>query len=279
VQQDIYRPRLVHIFETGQQVRVLLRSSPKSPAFAARRSVEWQLSSLTMSGLSAPHCAAWIRFITCPVRVRRTRATCSRQTSKAHALGQVAAEADIERLIFIITLVRPRLRFPVNKAKMPKRYRKSGVPYTIIRHPLFSAPKITYEESSQLLRIAPVLPHSSEADLAATTLGGGPGYLPDLSCRIRKWSIKLMRSAAGIFHTATGARILMNVTTDAGCWFPSLTVHARSAVCWMPSFATSAFRPTGSTMSRSTELPVDNMPRIFGFDAGALWLSSGLPGA
>src|SRR5512141_3133051 len=159
----IGRALVRHLSETGQQVRVLLRSSPASPRLP--RGVPVEVAVVSLSDERAVRAALRgvdqiYHLATAGTEGRRGNLL-KTDIEGTRVLAQVAASAGIERLIFLSHIGADRASaFPIQRAKgiAEEHIRKSGVPYTIIRSSIVFGPEDRFTNNlSQLLRIAPGL--------------------------------------------------------------------------------------------------------------------------
>jgi len=157
----IGRALVRQLSETGQQVRVLLRSSPKSPRLPKGVPVEVAVVSLSDErGIRAAlRGVDQIYHLASAASQGRSGNLFTTDIEGTRTLAQVAANADIKRLIYLSHIGADRASaFPVHKAKgIAEEYiRKSGTPYTIIRSTVvFGAEDHFTNNLSRLLRAAP----------------------------------------------------------------------------------------------------------------------------
>src|SRR5574339_610098 len=157
----IGRALVRHLSEAGQQVRVLLRSSPNSPRLP--RGVPVEVAVASLNDERAVHAALrgvdQIFHLASAVSEGRRGNLMKTDVEGTRILSQVAASAGIERLIFLSHIGADRASaFPVQKAKgiSEEHVRKSGVPYTIIRSSVVFGPEDRFTNYlAQLLRTAP----------------------------------------------------------------------------------------------------------------------------
>jgi len=126
--------------ETGQQVRVLLRPSPKSPRLP--KGVPMEVSVVALKderGLrAAMRGVDQIYHLASAAAQGRDGNLFTTDIEGTRTLAQVAKSADVERFIYLSHLGADRASaFPVHKSKgiAEEHIRKSGVPHTIIHLP------------------------------------------------------------------------------------------------------------------------------------------------
>src|SRR5215211_9485387 len=150
-----------HLAEAGQQVRVLLRSSPKSPRLPLGVPVEVAVASLNderavRAALRGVH---QIYHLASASTEGRRGNLLKTDIEGTRTLAQVAASANIERLIFLSHIGADRASaFPIQKSKgiAEEHIRKSGVPYTIIRSSIVFGPEDGFTTTiAGLLRAVP----------------------------------------------------------------------------------------------------------------------------
>jgi len=150
-----------HLSETGQQVRVLLRSSPKSPRLPRGVAVEVAVVSLNdeRGVRAALRGVDQIYHLASAGSEGQHGDLMKTDIEGTRTLAQVAASADIERLIFLSHIGADRASaFPLQKAKgiAEEHIRKSGVPHTIIRSSVVFGPEDHFTNNlARLLRRAP----------------------------------------------------------------------------------------------------------------------------
>ena len=157
----IGRALVRHLSETGQQVRVLLRSSPNSPRLPRGVPVEVAVVSLSdergvraaLRGVDQIY-----HLATAGTQGRRGNLL-KTDIEGTRVLAQVAASAEIERFIYLSHIGADRASaFPIQKSKgiAEEHIRRSGVPYTIIRSSVVYGPEDHFTNSLvRLLRMAP----------------------------------------------------------------------------------------------------------------------------
>ncbi len=147
--------------QTGQQVRVLLRPSPHSPRLPKGVPVEVSVVSLNdeRGVRAALRGVDEIYHLASAAGQGRRGSLLKTDIEGTRTLAQVAASADIKRLIFLSHLGADRASaFPVHKSKgiAEEHIRRSGVPYTIIRSSIVFGPEDSFTtDLSQLIRLAP----------------------------------------------------------------------------------------------------------------------------
>jgi NADH dehydrogenase len=159
----IGRALVRQLSETGQQVRVLLRSSPKSPRLPKGVPVEVAVVSLNDErGIRAAlRGVDQIYHLATAATQGQSGNLFTTDIEGTRTLAQVAANADIKRLIYLSHIGADRASaFPVHKAKgiAEEHIRKSGVPHTIIRSTIVFGPEDHFTTSLVgILRASPGL--------------------------------------------------------------------------------------------------------------------------
>ncbi len=157
----IGRALVRQLSETGQQVRVLLRPSPKSPRLPKGVPVEVSVVSLNdeRGVRAALRGVDEIYHLASAAAQGRQGSLLKTDIEGTRTLAQVAASADIKRLIFLSHLGADRASaFPVHKSKgiAEEHIRRSGVPYTIIRSSIVFGPEDGFTtDLSQIIKLAP----------------------------------------------------------------------------------------------------------------------------
>jgi uncharacterized protein YbjT (DUF2867 family) len=271
----IGRALVRHLSETGQQVRVLLRSSPKSPRLP--RGVPVEVAVASLNDERAIHAALrsvdQIYHLASAGSEGRQGNLLKTDIDGTRILAQVAASAGIERLIFLSQIGADRASaFPIHKAKgiSEEHIRKSGVPYTIIRSSVVFGPEDRFTNSlAQLLRAAPgifPLPGNGRSLLQ-------PVWVEDLvTCLI--WALQNPEMVNQTYEVGGGEyfslrqvlETLMNVTHTRRLLVPISPPQMRVLMVmldnFIPAFNVSTYWLDYVAVNRTC--PVDNMPRIFG---------------
>ena len=263
------------LVDTGHDVRVLLRPSPKSPRLPIGVPVEVAVSSLSdvrglraaMQGIEAIYHlvggegeggAANLQA----VDIEGTRNLCA-----------AAADAKIARIFYISHLGADRASgYPVLKAKgIAEEYiRKSGVPFTILRGSILFGPEDNFTTGlAMLLAIAPGL---------LPLPGGGkslvqPFWVEDLAtCLV--WALDEQSTVnqtydvggSEYFSMKEVADIVMEVTHQPRLIFPINTPTLRVLTVMFetafPRFPASVFWLDYMAMSRTCD--VGTVPEVFG---------------
>jgi len=146
---------------TGQQVRVLLRPSPRSPRLPKGVPVEVSVVSLNdeRGVRAALRGVDEIYHLASAAAQGRQGSLLKTDIEGTRTLAQIAASADIKRLVFLSHLGADRASaFPVHKSKgiAEEHIRRSGVPYTIIRSSIVFGPEDGFTtDISQIIKLAP----------------------------------------------------------------------------------------------------------------------------
>ena len=157
----IGRALVRQLAETGQQVRVLLRPSPRSPRLPKGVPVEVAVVSLNdASGVRAAlRGVQQIYHLASAATQGRQGNLLKTDIEGTRMLAQVAASADIERFVFLSQIGADRASaFPVHKSKgiAEEHIRRSGVPYTIIRSSIVFGPEDGFTtDLAQIIKLAP----------------------------------------------------------------------------------------------------------------------------
>jgi uncharacterized protein YbjT (DUF2867 family) len=263
------------LVETGHKVRILLRSSPRTPRLPTGVPVEVAVTGLNdVQGLRAA-----MRGVDTIYHLAGGEGEGGHGNLQAidiegtRALCEAAADARVGRLLYLSHLGADRAAgFPVLKAKgIAEEYiRKSGVPYTILRGSILFGPGDEFTTGlAMLLSIAPgfmPLPSKGETLLQ-------PLWVEDLvTCLI--WSLDnpetinqtfdlggseyiSLRQMIEIIMEVTGRRRwLVNWPTQI---MRSMTIISESI---LPRFPTSIFWLDYLAVNRTCA--VDTVPHIFG---------------
>src|ERR671919_1922166 len=157
----IGRALVRHLSEAGQQVRVLLRSSPNSPRLPRGVPVEVAVASLNDERAirAALRGVDQIYHLATAGTEGRRGNLLRTDIEGTRILAQAAASADIERLIYLSHIGADRASaFPIQKSKgiAEEHIRRSGVPYTIIRSSVTFGPEDRFTNNlARLLRVVP----------------------------------------------------------------------------------------------------------------------------
>jgi NADH dehydrogenase len=271
----IGRALVRHLSEAGQQVRVLLRSSPNSPRLPRGVPVEVAVASLNDERAirAALRGVDQIFHLTSAGMEGRRGNLLKTDVEGTRILAQAAASAEIERLIFLSHIGADRASaFPIQKSKgiAEEHIRKSGVPYTIIRSSVVFGPEDHFTNTlARLLRASPGLfpiPNNGRSLIQ-------PLWVEDLvTCLL--WALENPDMANQTYEIGGGEyftlrhflEVLMQVTQTRRLlvslptpWMRSLLVMLDS---FIPNFKVSTYWLDYVAVNRTC--PVDNMPRIFG---------------
>lgn len=271
----IGRVLMRHLFDTGRELRVLIRPSRRSPRLPKGLPVEVAVVSLADERA--------IRAALKDVDVIYHLAGAESQGRNANLLAldmrgtenlaRVAAEAGVKRIFYLSHIGAGRASgFPVFKAKgIAEEYiRRSGVPYTIFQTSLIFGPEDHFTTSlARLLQISPFffpLPGSTRTVIQ-------PLWVEDL-VTVLLWSLD---NEATINHTYeiggseffTVRQIvesIMQVTQRPRYLYELPPMVLRAMIVTFESFI--PFYPASSFwldyIAINRTCPVDNLPRIFG---------------
>ena len=271
----IGRALVRHLSETGQQVRVLLRPSPESPRLPRRVPMEVAV----VSSNDEPGVRAALRGVRQIYHLASAGSKGRRGNLLAtdiegtRTLAQVAASADIERLVFLSHIGADRASaFPIQKSKgiAEEHIRRSGVPYTIIRSSVVFGPEDRFTNNlAALLRAVPgffPIPSDGRSLLQ-------PLWVEDLvTCLM--WALhndemvnQTVEIGGGEYFTLRQVlETLMNVTHTRRVLLPLPPPYMRALLVMLdasiPRFNVSTYWLDYVAVNRTC--PVDNMPRIFG---------------
>jgi uncharacterized protein YbjT (DUF2867 family) len=264
-----------HLSEAGQQVRVLLRSSPNSPRLPRGVPVEVAVVSLNdeRSVRAALRGVDQIYHLSSAGSEGRRGNLLKTDIEATRTLAQVAASADIERLIFLSHIGADRASaFPIQKSKgiAEEHIRKSGVPYTIIRSSVIFGPEDRFTNNlAQLLRTVPgFFPIPSDGRTLLQPL-----WVEDLvTCLL--WALQNPEMVNQTYEIGGGEYFtlrqvlekLMTATHTRRLLVQLPPPYMRALLvmldAFIPNFNVSTYWLDYVAVNRTC--PVDNMPRIFG---------------
>lgn len=271
----IGRALVRHLSETGQQVRVLLRSSPNSPRLPRGVPVEVAVASLNdeRAVRAALRGVDQIYHLSSAGSEGRRGNLMKTDIEGTRILAQVAASAGIERLIFLSHIGADRASaFPIQKSKgiSEEHIRKSGVPYTIIRSSVVFGPEDRFTNNlAELLRRAPgffPIPSVGRSLLQ-------PVWVEDLvTCMT--WALQNPEMANQTYEIGGGEyftlrqvlETLMKVTHTRRLLLPLSPPMMRRLLVLLDAFLSNFNISTYwlDYVAVNRTCPVDNMPRIFG---------------
>ena len=261
--------------EAGQQVRVLLRPSPKSPRLPKGVPVEVAVVSLNDErGLRAAlRGVDHIYHLASAAAQGRDGNLFTTDIEGTHTLARVAADVEIERFIFLSHLGADRASaFPVHKSKgiAEEHIRKSGVPHTIIRSSIVFGPEDGFTSAlSDILRFAPgILPIPGDGRTLLQPL-----WVEDLvTCLI--WALQNPEMANQTYDIGGGEyftlrqilEAIMDVTHTRRLLVSMPIPYMRALFVLLDSFARQLNASTYwlDYVAVNRTCPVDNLPRTFG---------------
>ena len=261
--------------ESGHQVRILLRPSPKTPRLPTGVPVEVAVASLNdVRGLRAAMRDVDAIYHLAGGEGEGGRANLQEvDIDGTRNLTEAAADARVERIFYLSHLGADRAAgFPVLKAKgIAEEYiRKSGVPYTILRGSILFGPEDEFTNGlAMLLAAAPgFVPLPSKGETLIQPL-----WVEDLvTCLV--WAldnpetvnqtydvggseyITLRQVVKTVMEITHQPRLLVNWPTQS---MRALTILMEFI---FPRFPTSIFWLDYMAVNRTC--PVDTVPRIFG---------------
>src|SRR6266508_3997755 len=271
----IGRALVRHLAEADQQVRVLLRSSPNSPRLPRGVPVEVAVASLNdeRAVLAALRGVDQIYHLTSASSEGRRGSLLKTDIEGTRILEQVAASAEIERLIFLSHIGADRASaFPIQKSKgiAEEHIRRSGVPYTIIRSSVTFGPEDLFTNNlARFLRAVPAFfPIPSDGRTLLQPL-----WVEDLvTCLL--WALQNPDMVNQTYEIGGGEyftlrqvlETLMNVTHTRRLLVPLSPPYMRTLLVmldsFIPNFNISTYWLDYVAVNRTC--PVDNLPRTFG---------------
>jgi uncharacterized protein YbjT (DUF2867 family) len=271
----IGRALVRHLAEAGLQVRVLLRSSPHSPRLPRGVPVEVAVASLNDERAirAALRGVDQIYHLASAGTEGRRGNLLKTDIEGTRILAQVAASAEIERMVFLSHIGADRASaFPIQKAKgiAEEHIRKSGVPHTIIRSSIVFGPEDRFTNNlARLLRAVPgFFPIASDGRTLIQPL-----WVEDLvTCLL--WALQNQEMVNQTYEIGGGEYFtlrqvlekLMSVTHSRRLLLSLPTPHMRALLvmldAFIPNFNISTYWLDYVAVNRTC--PVDNMPRIFG---------------
>ena len=261
--------------ETGQQVRVLLRPSPKSPRLPKGVPVEVSVVSLNdeRGVRAALRGVDEIYHLASAAAQGRQGSLLKTDIEGTRTLAQVAASANIKRLVFLSHLGADRASaFPVHKSKgiAEEHIRRSGVPYTIIRSSIVFGPEDGFTtDLSQIIRLAPgfvPIPGDGRTLLQ-------PLWVEDLVTSLI-WTLDNPDTLNQTYEIGGGEyftlrqimETLMTVTNTRRTLMPLPPPYMRALIIMLDSFARNFAASTYwvDYVAVNRTCPVDNLSRTFG---------------
>jgi uncharacterized protein YbjT (DUF2867 family) len=271
----IGRVLLRHLFDTGRDVRVLIRPSRRSPRLPKGMPVDVAVVSLTDERA--------IRAALKDVDVIFHLAGAESQGRNANLLSvdmqgtenlvRVAADVGVKRFITVSHIGASRSSgFPVFKAKgiAEEHIRRSGIPHTIFRTSVVFGPEDHFTTNlARLLQMAPIffpLPESTRAVIQ-------PLWVEDL-VTVLLWSLDNEATinqtyeigGSEYFTVRQVVELIMQVTRRPRTLFELHPVFLRALIVtlesFVPNYPASSFWLDYISINRTCA--VDNLPRFFG---------------
>jgi uncharacterized protein YbjT (DUF2867 family) len=271
----IGRALVRQLSETGQQVRVLLRPSPRSPRLPKGVPVEVSVVSLNdeRGVRAALRGVDEIYHLASAASQGRRGSLLKTDIEGTRTLAQVAASADIKRLIFLSHIGADRASaFPIHKSKgiAEEHIRRSGVPYTIIRSSVVFGPEDGFTtDLAQIIKLAPgFVPIPGEGRTLLQPL-----WVEDLVTALI-WTLgnpdtinQTYEIGGGEYFTLRQIlETLMTVTHTHRVLVSLPPPYMRALIVLLDSiarnFSTSTYWLDYVAVNRTC--PVDNLPRTFG---------------
>jgi len=261
--------------ETGQQVRVLLRPSPKSPRLPKGVPVEVAVVGLDDErGLrAAMRDVEQIYHLASAASLGRRGNLFKTDIEGTRTLAQVAANADIERFIYLSHIGSNRASaFPVHKAKgiAEEHIRKSGVPHTILRSSVVFGPGDHFTTNfARLIRASlGILPIPGDGKTLLQPL-----WVEDLvTCMV--WALQNPDMVNQTYDIGGGEyftlrqvmETIMEITHTRRLIMPLSPPYVRALFVILDAFTPGFNVPTYwiDYVAINRTCPVENLPRTFG---------------
>jgi uncharacterized protein YbjT (DUF2867 family) len=261
--------------ETGQQVRVLLRPSPKSPRLPKGVPVEVAVVALNDErGLRAAlRGVNHIYHLASAAAQGRDGNLFTTDIEGTRTLAQVAAGTDVERFVFLSHLGADRASaFPIHKSKgiAEEHIRKSGVPHTIVRSSIIFGPEDGFTTAlADILRFAPgIIPIPGNGRTLLQPL-----WVEDLvTCLI--WTLQNPGMINQTYEIGGGEyftlrqiiETVMEVTHTRRLIMPLSPPYMRGLIVLLDTFARQLDASTYwvDYVAVNRTCPVENLPRTFG---------------
>ena len=271
----IGRALVRQLSETGQQVRVLLRPSPRSPRLPKGVPVEVAVVSLNDErGIRAAlRGVDQIYHLASAAAQGRQGSLLTTDIEGTRTLAQVAASANIKRLVFLSHIGADRASaFPVHKSKgiAEEHIRKSGVPFTILRSSIVFGPEDGFTtDLARIIKLAPgFLPIPGDGRTLLQPL-----WVEDLvTCLI--WTLENPDTVNQTYEIGGGEyftlrqilETIMTVTHTQRIFLPLPPPYMRALFVLLDSFTRTLNASTYwlDYVAVNRTCPVDNLPRTFG---------------
>jgi uncharacterized protein YbjT (DUF2867 family) len=271
----IGRALIRHLFETGRQVRVLMRPSRRSPRLPKGVPVEAAVVSLSDErAIRAALKDVDVIFHLAGAESQGRNANLLEVDMKGtENLARVAAEAGVKRIVYVSHVGASRSSgFPVFKAKgiAEEHIRRAGVPYTILRTTIVFGPEDHFTTSlARLLKMTPFffsLPGDGRTVIQ-------PLWVEDL-VTVLLWTLDNDETVnqtyeiggSEYFNVRQITEIIMQTTQRPHILFELHPAVLRALIVtletFVPNYPISSFWLDYISISRTC--PVDNLPRAFG---------------
>lgn len=271
----IGRALVRQLSNTGQEVRVLLRPSPRSPRLPKGVPVEVSVVSLN----DARGVRAALRGVDQVIHLA-SAASLGRRGSLLHTdiegtrtLAQAANDAGIDRFLFLSHVGADRASaFPIHKAKgiAEEHIRRSGVPYTIIRSTIVFGPEdgLTNNIAKTLRSVPFLFPIPGDGKTLLQPL-----WVEDLVTAL-VWSLQNPETINQTFEIGGGeyftfrqiVETIMAVTRTRRALLPIPIPYMRALFVMLDPLLPNANISTYwlDYIAVNRTCPVDNLPRTFG---------------
>jgi uncharacterized protein YbjT (DUF2867 family) len=260
---------------TGQEVRVLLRPSPRSPRLP--KGVPVQVSVVSLNDARGVRAALrgvdQVIHLASAAALGRRGSLLTTDIEGTRTLAQTARDAGVERFLFLSHVGADRASaFPIHKAKgiAEEHIRRSGVPHTIIRSTIvFGAEDGFTNNIATTLRLVPFLfPIPGDGRILLQPL-----WVEDLVTALT-WSLQNPETINQTYEIGGGeyftfrqiVETLMNVTHTRRAFLSLPIPYMRALFVMLDPFIPNANISTYwlDFIAVNRTCPVENLPRTFG---------------
>lgn len=260
---------------TGEEVRVLLRPSPRSPRLP--RGVPVEVSVVSLNDARGVRAALrgvdQVIHLASAAGLGRRGSLLTTDIEGTRTLALAAKDAGIERLIYLSHVGAHRASaFPIHKAKgiAEEHIRKSGVPYTIVRSTIVFGPEDTFTNNiATTLRFVPFFfPIPGDGRILLQPL-----WVEDLVTAVI-WSLQNPETinqtydigGAEYFTFRQVVETIMSVTHAPKLLLPIPVPYMRALFVTLDPFIPKANISTYwlDYIAVNRTCPVENLPRAFG---------------